>query len=411
MCISCFMQIFQAASIDFGMEPLKEFAVTTSVKGLPRLVKSRSRPVRLLWTVSINGFLAIEILQATVLTIDYLNYGTTTTSVEYRTDLRCFTKNRVYLPDVSLCNTNPFGGQASMVQDVPTLKEFYDQVMNVTSCHNCSFSHMHSLEHLRKSLLTPAAYSVFIGPDHVRKISHTLEVMLIDCRFILLEGRLMTQAPCFPGTEVIYRYDLSYYNCYTLRLPTPSFAEHVAIGISLVLHLDNYFKEHWMYFDTDIHNRMGGLQLSLHPRNTLPWGELDGVLLPPGFLTNMKVRYQRRRSLKHPHGNCSDDCLVHLFQNRTYTRDYCLAFCVQLHVSKSCGCVDYNIYTELNSFFYQNLTSCFSLHRTREDLLQMHQCTDQQRRVAMEICSSLCFIACDEVSYDVQVGGIYDLHW
>ena len=122
-----------------------------------------------------------------------------------------------------------------------------------------------------------------------------------------------------------------------------------------MLHLDNNFKEHWVYFDTDIHNRMGALQRSLHLRNTLPWGELDGVRLPPRFLTNMKVTYQRRRRLKHPHVNWSDEYTVYLFQNRTYTRDYCLAFCVQLYVSKSCGCVDYNIWTRKNVFFFLHI--------------------------------------------------------
>ena len=388
------------------MEPFMEFAVTTSVKGIPRAVKCRSKPMRLLWTVCIIGFLTAAILQATALTIDYFRYGTTTTIAEYRIDLRDRTKDRVYFPDVSFCNINPFGGHSDAVQGVPPLKEFYDRVKTVTSCDNCSSSQRHQLEHLRKALLTPAAYSVFIGPDNVRKIGHTLESILVDCQLIVVEGRLLTQVPCFPVTQVTYRYDLKYYNCYTLQLPTPSFAGHLFVGISMVLHLDNHFKEFWVYLDTsDAQTRMGGLHLNLHTFNSIPWGDVNGLFLPPGFLTNIKVTHKRHRRLKTPYGNCSDHFRFDLTTNRIYNRDYCSAFCIQHHVNKSCACVDYNIYTELNSL-YKNLTSCLHLQRSREDLLQTYECTVRERQVAMRNCAQQCPIACEEISYVTQVGSI-----
>ena len=384
-----------------GMETMKRFALTTSVKGIPRAVKTRSKPMRLLWMVCIIGFLTVAIVQAVVLTIDYLGYGTITTIYEYQP--KGFTTNRDLLPDVSLCNTNPFGGHARMVRGVPTLKEFYDRVMNVTKCDNCSSSQRHSLEHLRKVLLTPAAYSVFIGPDNVRKIGHTIESMLVDCQLILLEGQAFTHVPCFPDTEVLYRYDLNYYNCYTLRLPLPSMHGLPHVGISLVIHLDDHFKEHRRYFDTtDVRTRMGGLLFSVHRPHTLSWGEFQGMFIPPGFLTDVKLIYKLQRRLKYPHGNCSDHFEMDLPQDMIYTKHYCMSSCILFHVSKACGCMDFSLFTELNQS-YKNLTSCFDLDRSREDLLQMHQCVARERKFALTSCYPRCSIACNELYYDAQV--------
>ena len=395
---------FEAKSaMDRGMETMKHFALTTSVKGIPRVVKSKSKPIRLLWTVCIIGFLTAAILQATSLTIDYLRYGSTTAIYEYRPDYHRFKTNKDFFPDVSFCNTNPFGGHADLVQDVPTLKEFYDRVMNVTSCVNCSSAKTQNLKGLRESLLTPAAYSIFIGPDNVRKIGHTLETMLVDCQLILIDGQFFTYIPCFPDTEVLYRFDLKYYNCYTLRLPLPSGRDLPLVGISLVIHLDDHFKEHRKYFDPkNVRNHMGGLELNIYRPYTLPRGDFHEMFIPAGFLTDIKLKYQLRSRLKYPYGNCTDHFKVDLPHDRIYTRDYCVVECIQHHVTKTCGCVDFSVFTELNHF-YQNITSCFSLHQTREDLLQMYECVTQQRLVAIIDCPSRCSIECNELNYDSQV--------
>ena len=142
----------------------------------------------------------------------------------------------------------------------------------------------------------------------------------------------MTQAPCLPDTEVIYHYDLRYYNCYTLRLLKPSFAEHVAIGISRCCTLTIISKN--TGFILTWHPQPNG-RTTTEPPSTQdsPMGELNGVLLPPGFLTNVKVTYQRRRRLKHPHVNCSDDYTVDTEQNlhkRLLFGLLCSALCLQI---------------------------------------------------------------------------------
>ena len=385
------------------METVKNFCLKTSVKGIPRAVKSTSRTMRILWSISVIGFLAAACFQSYVLTKEYLAFASTTALTEYSVELLGLSERSVQLPDISICNTNPFGSNVNRVQDVPTPKEFYERVLNITLCDGCSSSQKQKMDSVRKYLLTPSVYSDYIGPNNVRKVGHSLESMLVDCQLIYVEGRVFQQEPCVPGMKFIYRYDVNFYNCYTLRLPTPSLRGNIYIGVSLVFHLDNFFQDHLMYFDkTNIRNRVAGIELNLHRPNTMLSVDFDSVFLPPGFLGNLKFRFERRIRLPHPHGTCSDHMDDTYGADRRHTKVSCFASCIQAHIADVCHCRDINIYTYMNKN-YKNLTKCFDIDRGNEDLLQTWECVVRERRAAMTPCQN-CIDACDELTYSSQVG-------
>ena len=389
------------------METLKKFGLSTSVKGIPRAVKSKSSPMRILWSVCVLGFLACACSQIYSLTQSYLAFDVTTTLSEHRLDLTGATEHTVQLPDISICNTNPFGSNADMVHVIPTLEDFYDGVLNVTTCDNCSLSQEQKLARVRKILLTPRQYAEQIGPDNVKKIGHSLESMLIDCQLIVLEGRVIQQRPCFPATDVIYRQDLNFYNCYTLRLPTPSLSDKIYFGVSLVLHLDNYFQDHLMYFDqTNVRNRMAGVELNLYSPNSAPFVDFNSIFLPPGFLGNLKVKYERRIQMPHPHGKCITYTDTNVIDASVYAMDRCYASCIQAHVVDTCDCMDINPYTDGNAS-YQNLTKCFDIDRSPDDLLLIWECVIRERRLAIFPCAKNCRSACDDLEYNAQVGYLH----
>ena len=95
------------------MEKAKQFCLTTSVKGIPRAVKSKTKLIRVLWSVCVVGFLVMAFFQTAALTIEYLSHGVTTSLVEYQVDFLGHTDHSVQLPDITLCNTNPFAGNGT----------------------------------------------------------------------------------------------------------------------------------------------------------------------------------------------------------------------------------------------------------------------------------------------------------
>ena len=385
------------------METMKEFGLKTSIKGIPRALRSQSTSMRVLWSVSVVSFLGMACYQSYLLMTEYLSYDITTVFSEYRVDLAGYTEQSVQLPYISICNTNPFGSSSSTVADIPTLKEFYERVLNVTSCSTCSSKESEPLKQVQELFLTPEAYAEYIGLDHIKMVGHSLQSMLVDCQLIVMEGRVLKHIPCFPGTKVIDHYDVKYYNCYTLQLPTP-LSGHLYFGLAIVLHLDNFSQNRLNYLDkTNIRNRMAGIQLSIHAPNTPLEVDFESVFLPPGFMGDVRVDIERRKRKPEPYG----DCKIHmdnLPDNMTYTSDYCYASCIQSHVTSSCGCLDQNPYTDNVNKNNKNTTKCLNMDRGYEDLIEKWDCVIGERYAAMLPCNLQCTSPCVELTYNTQVG-------
>ena len=387
----------QLNSRHFIMDIIKEFGLKTSIKGIPRALKSQSASMRVLWAVSVVLFLGMACYQSYLLVNDFLEYGVATTFSQFRIDLLGNTKQSVHLPDVSMCNNNPFGSNAGTVADIPSVKEFYEHVLNVTSCSTCSSPQSQRLKQAQEMFLTPEAYAEHIGTDHIKQVGHSLQSMLVDCKLIVMEGRVLKHIPCFPETKVTERYDVKYYNCYTLHIPTPSVPGHFYFGLALVLHLDNFVHDYIKYLDkTNILNGMGGIELSFHAPNT-PWvPDFEPLFLPPGFIGHIKVGFEKLEHMPPPYGACHMNTV---FYNKT---DYCYAYCIQSHVTDTCGCRDHNPYTDVDEN-YKNVTKCLDTSRRYEDMEETWECVIRERYVAMLPCSWRCSYACQELRYTTQV--------
>ena len=292
-------------------------------------------------------------------------------------------------------------GDARYVPDVLSLREFHDRVVQITSCDNCSEEERLSLEKARADLLSPNAYSANAGQDKLREIGHSPESMIADCRLIIMEGQFPRKAPCFPETDILYRFDANFFNCYILRLPLGRLPDFAIVGVSLVLHLDNFFMDHILYFDkTNTLSRTGGIKLSLHQPDTYPLIGFDGHFLTPGYFTDLRLRFVTRKRLGKPHGNCKDDSVG----NVSYTTDYCLASCIQHHVMEVCGCIDFSTYADMKVYdHFSNLTSCLSLLHGRDNLLEMWECLLRERYHSTATCAPHCSLPCHEVAYSTKV--------
>ena len=397
-CISIWARCLLWTSFRQIMETMKNFGLKTSIKGIPRALKSQSTSMRVLWSVSVVLFFGMACFQSYLLTYDYLEFAVTTMFSEYRVDLLGDTERRIELPDISICNTNPFGSNAGVVTNIPTLKEYHDRVLNITSCNTCSSSQNRKLKQAQEMFLTPEAYGEFIGVDHIKQVGHSLQSLLVDCKLIVMEGRILKHIPCFPGVKVTDRYDVKYYNCYTLQVPKPSLPGHLYFGLAFVLHLDNFYQDRVKYLDkANIRNRMTGIEMNFHAPNRPLLLDFQSIFLPPGFLADIKVGFERREHMSFPFGTCHMD---KVFYNTT---DFCYAGCIQSHVTDTCGCLDQNPYTDMNKI-RKNITKCLDIDQDDKILVQTAECVIRERNVAMTPCFSRCTDPCQKLRYTTQVG-------
>ena len=101
---------------------LRSYAETTTVKGVPKVLKSQKLPLKILWfsAVVIGGSMAAY--QLAILLIKYFQYPTTTKLKEVQ--------DRPGYPDITLCNLNPLPGP--LVENISTVTpDDYNKVLIV----------------------------------------------------------------------------------------------------------------------------------------------------------------------------------------------------------------------------------------------------------------------------------------
>ena len=216
-----------------------------------------------------------------------------------------------------------------------------------------------------------------------------------------MEGQSLRKSPCFPETNIVHLFDAKFFNCYVLQLPMAKLPDFIIVGVSLVLHLDNFFMDHVLYFDkTNPRTRMGGIELGLHHPGTYPVAGFDGYLLSPGYFTDFKLKFVSRKRLREPYGNCNGDPLG----NASYTMDYCVASCIQHHITEACDCIDFSINLGMGEYdHFSNFTNCFNLRHGRDNLLKKWDCLLRERYHSTASCASHCSLPCRETAYSTKV--------
>ena len=142
------------------------------------------------------------------------------------------------------------------------IREFHGRVVHITSCKNCSAEERLTLE---RTFLVPTL------------IPATWEKT---------------------NWDILYRFDVNFFNCYILRLSLGRLPVFVIAGVSLVPHLGNFFMDQDLYFNkSNDYSRMSGMKLSLHQPDTYPVVGFDGYFLPPGYFNDFKLKFVMRKRL------------------------------------------------------------------------------------------------------------------
>ena len=85
---------------------LRTFVETTSLKGVPKIFKSKTKIQRGLWAICLLIGLSIGLWQISLLFLQYVSYSTVITVEEIRDEAPIF-------PDISICNINPTSSNLS----------------------------------------------------------------------------------------------------------------------------------------------------------------------------------------------------------------------------------------------------------------------------------------------------------
>ena len=385
------------------MRRLLQFLKHTSIKGIPRIFRTKSYFLRAMWAVSVIGFLFMGTYQVYTLIVGYLEYASVVSMTEYHVDLAGITPQSVRLPDITFCNMNPFAVDTENITDIPSLESFYRRIMYLTRCEGCSLRN-NSLLELRAALLTTRGYYLHLGKTNTTHISHTGEEFLASCTVEVLFGMVPRKLPC-DGIVTRDRYfDHMYYNCYTLKVPLPT-PTQIYVGVVVALHLNNYpdIIEQQKYLDTQyVAGHRSGALMTFHSQTQTPDLTRNVISLPSGFFMSAKLRFVRKRRLSHPYGICK-----HIGElTGAYQQTTCISSCLQDMVLSVCHCIDDGI--DQNDTFGQHelagqFPPCLSVNFSTEWLMEKWQCRQNIYLKRKAPCLQLCPPPCEQLFYDYDV--------
>ena len=381
-----------------------QFLKVTSIKGIPRIFRTKSYFLKTVWGISVICFISMAAYQVTLLSKAYLEYNSVISLTEHPVDLSGQTPHAIRFPDITFCNLNPFAVSTHNLKHIPSLESYHNLVKDKTSCVNCSEQQLKSLRELRVQLLTTSGYYIHIGAAKARKISHSENQFIASCTVGMFSGMHPRKVPCEGVATIVPFYDDTHYNCYTVKMP-PATPEDMYGAVIMVFHLNNYQKiiEQQKFLTPHfIPGQMNGALMVLHEPNNLPIIMRDAIHLPAGQFMSTKLNFIETTRLPEPYGNC----IPNYEMKENYQQIICYSACVQSSVLRYCGCVDYTSYNEfLNLSTTSDVPPCLSVKVSSRKLHEKWECVKNIRLNATAHCFASCPTPCEELVYihDVRI--------
>ena len=380
----------------------KDAMLQTTIKGIPRAVKAERRLLRALWVISTMVFVGLALYQAFDLTYDFLKFEYFTISSDVTIqESNDMTPN----PAITICNLNNFAGNASSLIDelgIMPLGIYEHKVEVMTACPECSPQDAALLTELRDDLLAPHGYYAYIGKTNASKISHKYETFIVGCYLHQADGFRSHLINC-SNLDIKEIMTPDYYTCHTLQFSNSSGGS--ITGISLVLHLDNFFVDQYDHLNVNYEQgQFLGAVLALHEMGKFPVMRHKAVFLPPGFYSDIKIRLSVRQRIAQPFSNCTYEQYVPN-TTYTYTSEECVSSCLEAGIVYKCNCLDLYTLNILQDVYLEqgNVTFCMDPEFDRDDILARMRCAREVRSEMTMYCYSRCPLSCDDTLFSPQL--------
>ena len=383
-------------------EEVRDWALLTSLKGVPRAIKSKLRVLKVIWYISTALFVLLALYHVILLTVMFLHYDFTTQFHEEDFEIKSEGNAPIYLPSVTICNLNPFSGNASSAMatlGLPRLATFRDVVRRVTECDGCPDDNLNLLLSEQHELMTSHGYFSHIGRNNAAELGHSQENFIVGCFLLEKQGFRSHKKPC---SQVTFKSFISpdFYNCWIVDFTR--YRHQSVTGIMLVLHLDNFYEaasDTLSIFHDE--GRFNGALVAFHNHGTFPPLQQNPIFLHPGSFSDVKVHLSRRQRLGEPYNRCTKQEFVD-GSEWLYTRTACVSACLERLITDRCDCKDIYALGVLDHA-QNNLSFCSDPFKGQKHLLQKSRCASDLRQRTYTNCLSNCPPPCNDVSFQTDI--------
>ncbi len=320
----------------------------------PHLLMKAFLAVCILGSSGLASYIIIQTIMA------YLSFGVTTTS-------RTIFETHALFPKATFCNVNSLTTQYAYNL---TEKRFsYNQFLNLSN-------------------------------KEKKKLSHDLKDIFISCEF---NGN-----PC-DSSDFTWSFDPWYYNCYTFNSGFDSNGTKIDLkqstitGPELGLKLILYVNIHELIY-YQISTELGVILRIDNSSYSTFYAKRDGILLSPGFQTNIAVDREFHSMLPKPYSNCEIDTNSPLFRpdsefynvirqsEYAYTKKLCFIQCYQSYIINKYNCS------------YPEMLSLFNASKCDLTKITFYDTTDRfSVNIINEMCLSSCPLECNQNLYKKSI--------
>ncbi|XP_030832609.1 amiloride-sensitive sodium channel subunit beta isoform X2 [Strongylocentrotus purpuratus] len=327
----------------------------SSAHGVPNIQRSSGPVTKLAWSLVFLTGISVMTWQAVILFQTYFEWN-------YSVNLEVRFNRTQSFPAITICNANPIKRSELETRDalfqalfdvhyVPSMPDLPDQ-QPLPDEQPLPDVPGKAVIDWRSRIAIPRFYrmkSVDYGKKRIRVVTlanatleervslgHKLDDMLLDCSW---KG-----IPCSPENFTKF-YDSKLGNCYTFnsgqneeQLTTHRPGSTHGLTLELFVQQDEYVEGM---------TEVAGFRVSVHHPSIMPFPEYNGLLVSPGFATDIGLRVLEVDRLPKPYGDCKadlkqgiEDDIYHQHYNITYNRKTCEVSCFQNEVISRCDCFD-----------------------------------------------------------------------
>ncbi|CAD5113454.1 DgyrCDS2621 [Dimorphilus gyrociliatus] len=246
----------------------------TSMKSIPRIVKTRNSCIMSMWIVVTILVIGIACYHSHNLISGYLEYGVFTRIEESHKIM----KSNEYFPAVTLCSLSPF--KESSQTNFPTYQDFYNLLMKRLEERSLQNK---TLNAQQIAYLTHiATYFDWLGRNRAKEIGHEPSVLLLSCK-ITMAGFESSSIPCKDYSNITIVQSPTMFNCLNIKFYIPYVFNTIIDKVILTLYLGEMPQDFKFYKDRNGVLGGEGIKLLVHDRNEVsPRIQDMGLIIPKG---------------------------------------------------------------------------------------------------------------------------------
>ena len=379
-------------------EELRTFCETTSVRGIPRILKAKTRLMFFVWSLGVLTCAGVLAWQIYVILSRYFQYPVNTLTVQAPS------WQTPPFPDITVCNLSPLVYEnqfktaykdyldhvsSELAKEIPLYEQALKKGTNVSS------DQVQAAADALHFFSEPTTYLNHFPIDATFSFTEN-ESMVLDCAYFDWSGNLL-KTNCL--TNIYAAWDPTYYKCFTLTLNNSDRGN--IRGMSAVLYIDeDDHTEDLQDFDLSMSvSQATGIRMRVHSGGVFP-DFSQGISLGPGTETSVLLNPSKKVRLAQPFSNCTMEQRLPGDEAK-YTLHHCIVVCMQQHIINSCGCISSSVpQYSTGQLREANLTICGNA--SRPDFYQSYACMSRLVADASvnTACTNACVLPCNELHYD-----------